>query len=488
MSSNFFQLAQNIINDLVDCLPLDYDSSNELGSINIERLSDLQRLSEKNLQSNDNISYKKRYKENNPSDGSDDEFTSQSNSNLSNVSNNTCQDVLPQNTEIQEICEIGITTPGWLQHAKSEFRETQNKRDALGLHVLAIARSQDSLTQNVTNTQGTGQNINLITSRRMIISSDNSVDNIQVQQNNVKTINVTPISKWEDQLSSELSTNNDDGGKTSPLFSGGSDGSLPFVDSLTFEGKSSINTGGKSFLSRPIGGKVRSALKMYYKYFLSKNGNDEEESISMDSLSDQHKDFGDVSNFMQATNHDEYETECEEEEVILTSQQDLSDQHKDSGDVDRFMQETNRDEYETECEEEEVIMTSQQVLFQQQHEDFDNNFTCARRSYKNNPNENDEIQLEYETECEEEEVILTSQQKLFQQTTRIYIKQQHEFFNNNSTCASSSHKNNPNDNNKYLNFMNNSPSNNRNREGLIDTCDYFEEEWDTMLIGQTAAS
>ncbi|CAI2171164.1 19275_t:CDS:2 [Funneliformis geosporum] len=436
MSSNFFQLAQNIINDLVDCLPPDYDSIDEVGSINIEYSCDLQRLSEKILQSNDNTSYKKTCKDNNPSDEIDVDINSQSNSNFSNVSNNTCHDELRQNTEIQQICEIRITTPGWLRNAKSEFRETQDKRDVMGSHVLAIARAKEC-------------NRAL---RRMNISNDNSEDKIKVPQNNVKTTNATLISGREEHHSFELSTNIDGDGKTSPLFSGGSDGSLSFKDSLIFEGKSSINIGEQLFLPQPIGGNMRSTLKMNYKYFL-KNGNDEEElseSISTGSLSDQHKYSGDVDNyFMQAANFDEYETEYEEEEVILTSQQEL-------------FQQLTRDNVK------------------QQGEDFNNNFTCARRSYKNDPNENDVILLEYETECEEEEVILTSQQELFQQTMKVNVTQQHEFF-----------KNNPNDKDKYLNFitgLNNSSSNNNDCEGLNDTCDYFEEEeWETMLIGQTAA-
>ncbi len=101
MSSNFFQIAQNISNVLVECLPPEYDSSmDEIRSIH-------------------------------------------SNLHFSKVFNTTSYNEFVQNTEIQQIHEIRITTPEWLRRAKDEFCEIQDKRDVMGLHELAIARVQE---------------------------------------------------------------------------------------------------------------------------------------------------------------------------------------------------------------------------------------------------------------------------------------------------------------------------------------------------------
>ncbi len=145
MSSNFFQIAQNISNVLVECLPPEYDSSmDEIRSIHIENSCDLQRLFEENIQRN-NTSYRNRGKSkgNDRRNESDEDFTGQSNLHFSKVFNTTSYNEFVQNTEIQQIHEIRITTPEWLRRAKDEFCEIQDKRDVMGLHELAIARVQE---------------------------------------------------------------------------------------------------------------------------------------------------------------------------------------------------------------------------------------------------------------------------------------------------------------------------------------------------------
>src|SRR6266498_1587763 len=215
-----------------------------------------------------------------------------------------------------------------------------------------------------------------------MISNDNSEDKEisnkvdkkdgPIQQENIIKMNATLISGGREHLSSDSSTNNNSD-KKSP----------------------SINTG-KSFLPQTTGGKMCSALKVHYKCFLSKNGNDEEENLEQTSA----------------------------------DSPSLSDQSKVSDDVDKQIMINNiiQLEYETECEEEEIILTSQQELF---------NVMRSR-------NEN----------------------KSFQQDTKDNVQQQHEHFMGS----------------------NNDSSNNNVREGLNDTCNHFEEEeWETMLIGQTVA-
>ncbi len=235
-----------------------------------------------------------------------------------------------------------------------------------------------------------------------MISNDNSEDKEisnkvdkkdgPIQQENIIKMNATLISGGREHLSSDSSTNNNDD-KILPLISRGKERSLSFIDSD--EKSPSINTG-KSFLPQTTGGKMCSALKVHYKCFLSKNGNDEEENLEQTSA----------------------------------DSPSLSDQSKVSDDVDKQIMINNiiQLEYETECEEEEIILTSQQELF---------NVMRSR-------NEN----------------------KSFQQDTKDNVQQQHEHFMGS----------------------NNDSSNNNVREGLNDTCNHFEEEeWETMLIGQTVA-
>src|SRR3989337_1191113 len=132
MSSNFFQWTQNITNVLVDCLPPEYDPSAD--EIRLENPCDLQRLFEEKIQRN-NTSYKNRGKNKRNDEGNESDETL--------TTNQSDHDELLQNTRIQQIHEIRIATPEWLRRDKDEFRKIQDKRDAMGIHVLSIARVQE---------------------------------------------------------------------------------------------------------------------------------------------------------------------------------------------------------------------------------------------------------------------------------------------------------------------------------------------------------
>jgi hypothetical protein len=105
MSSRFFQLAQSISSALVDFLPPEYDPLVDMiETTYVEDSHNIQKLLFRKNESNRN---------------------------------------LVNDMKIEQIRDVRITIPEWLQHSKNEFYKNQNKREEMGLHVLAVAKKNE---------------------------------------------------------------------------------------------------------------------------------------------------------------------------------------------------------------------------------------------------------------------------------------------------------------------------------------------------------
>src|SRR5438045_3365666 len=155
-----------------------------------------------------------------------------------------------------------------------------------------------------------------------------------------------------------------------------------------------------------------------------------------------------MNNFMQTTNNSiEYETECEEEEVLLTSQQGSFNETRSNKSFQQVTRDDTHEHFSNNyaCSnfnnnDDNYLKTGESTnvgrkpfLLQQTNGKTRSGDTFKNSSYElsnlfegseNGENGNNFmqasnsniIQLEYETECEEEEVILTSQQESFNET------------------------------------------------------------------------